>query len=106
MMAESVNDVATVQRNLQRAMEGAEDDLIAQGRQARELQRDLLRTRHVTGHRVGVAVCGFVVQFNMLGKRLITSTNPRTAKASCGYRLSQPSFCINGPAMPTKRQWG
>jgi len=36
-----------VQRNLQRAMEGAEDDLIAQGRQARELQRDLLRTRMV-----------------------------------------------------------
>ena len=47
MMAESVNDVATVQRNMQRAMEGAEDDLIAQGRQARELQRDLLRTRMV-----------------------------------------------------------
>ena len=47
MMAESVNDVATVQRNLQRAMEGAEDDLVAQGRQARELQRDLLRTRMV-----------------------------------------------------------
>lgn len=47
MMAESVNDVATVQRNLQRTLEGAEDDLIAQGRQARELQRDLLRTRMV-----------------------------------------------------------
>lgn len=47
MMAESVNDVATVQRNLQRSMESAEDDLIAQGRQARELQRDLLRTRMV-----------------------------------------------------------
>ena len=47
MMAESVNDVATVQRNLQRAMEGAEDDLVGQGRQARELQRDLLRTRMV-----------------------------------------------------------
>ena len=47
MMAESVNDVATIQRNLQRAVEGAEDDLIAQGRQARELQRDLLRTRMV-----------------------------------------------------------
>ncbi|MDD2609677.1 MAG: Hpt domain-containing protein [Giesbergeria sp.] len=45
MMAESVNDVATVQRNLQRSMVGAEDELIAQGRQARELQRDLLRTR-------------------------------------------------------------
>jgi chemosensory pili system protein ChpA (sensor histidine kinase/response regulator) len=47
MMAESVHDVATVQRNLQRTVEGAEDDLIAQGRQARELQRDLLRTRMV-----------------------------------------------------------
>lgn len=47
MMAESVNDVATVQRNLQRVVEGTEDDLISQGRQARELQRDLLRTRMV-----------------------------------------------------------
>ncbi len=47
MMAESVNDVATVQRNLQRDLEGAEDDLNAQARQARELQRDLLRTRMV-----------------------------------------------------------
>ena len=47
MMAESVNDVATVQRNLQRDVAGAEDDLIAQGRQAKELQRDLLRTRMV-----------------------------------------------------------
>ena len=47
MMAESVNDVATVQRGLQRTLEGTEGDLIAQGRQARELQRDLLRTRMV-----------------------------------------------------------
>ena len=47
MMAESVNDVATVQRNLQRAVESSEDSLVAQGRQTRELQRDLLRTRMV-----------------------------------------------------------
>ncbi len=47
MMAESVNDVATVQRNLQRAVETTEDSLVAQARQARELQRDLLRTRMV-----------------------------------------------------------
>ena len=47
MMAESVNDVATVQRNLQRAVEATEDGLVAQGRQTRELQRDLLRTRMV-----------------------------------------------------------
>ncbi|MEO5661442.1 MAG: Hpt domain-containing protein [Polaromonas sp.] len=47
MMAESVNDVATVQRTLLRTIEAAEDDLIAQGRQTRELQRDMLRTRMV-----------------------------------------------------------
>ena len=47
MMAESVNDVASVQRTLQRTVEATEDDLIAQARQTRELQRDLLRTRMV-----------------------------------------------------------
>jgi chemosensory pili system protein ChpA (sensor histidine kinase/response regulator) len=47
MMAESVNDVATVQRSIQRTVEATEDDLVAQARQTRELQRDLLRTRMV-----------------------------------------------------------
>ncbi len=47
MMAESVNDVATIQRNLQRTIVSTEDDLHAQTRQTRELQRDLLRTRMV-----------------------------------------------------------
>ncbi len=47
MMAESVNDVATVQRTLQRTVDATEDDLVAQARQTRELQRDLLRTRMV-----------------------------------------------------------
>ena len=39
MMAESVSDVATVQRNLQRAVDATEDGLAAQARQTRELQR-------------------------------------------------------------------
>jgi chemosensory pili system protein ChpA (sensor histidine kinase/response regulator) len=47
MMAESVNDVATVQRNLQRVVDSVEDDLAAQARQSRALQDDLLRTRMV-----------------------------------------------------------
>ena len=47
MMAESVNDVATVQRTLQKTVQATEDDLSAQARQARELQRGLLRTRMV-----------------------------------------------------------
>ena len=47
MMAESVNDVATVQRTLQRSLETTEDELVAQARMTRELQEDLLRTRMV-----------------------------------------------------------
>jgi chemosensory pili system protein ChpA (sensor histidine kinase/response regulator) len=47
MMAESVNDVATVQRSIQRTVDATEDDLVAQTRQTRDLQRDLLRTRMV-----------------------------------------------------------
>jgi chemosensory pili system protein ChpA (sensor histidine kinase/response regulator) len=62
MMAESVNDVATVQRNLQRSIEGTEDDLIAQGRQARELQRDLLRTRMVEFEGISDRLYGVVRQ--------------------------------------------
>ena len=62
MMAESVNDVATVQRNLQRSVEGTEDDLIEQGRQARELQRDLLRTRMVEFESLSDRLYGVVRQ--------------------------------------------
>ena len=47
MLAESVNDVATVQRTLQKSLQSAEDELAAQGRLTRELQDDLLRTRMV-----------------------------------------------------------
>ncbi len=47
MMAESVNDVATVQRTLQRALDSAEDELATQARLTRDLQDDLLRTRMV-----------------------------------------------------------
>ena len=47
MMAESVSDVATVQRTLQRSLETTEDELAAQARMTRDLQDDLLRTRMV-----------------------------------------------------------
>ena len=46
-MAESVNDVGTLQRGLQRSVQSAEDQLAAQGRLTRDLQDDLLRTRMV-----------------------------------------------------------
>ncbi|MET0517913.1 MAG: response regulator, partial [Burkholderiaceae bacterium] len=56
MLAESVNDVATVQRSLQRNVQLGEDELAAQSRLTRELQDDLLRTR--------------MVEFDSLGERL------------------------------------
>ncbi len=62
IMAESVSDVATLQRQLQRSMQGAEDDLIAQARQARELQRDLLRTRMIEFESVSERLYGVVRQ--------------------------------------------
>ncbi|MES2105613.1 MAG: Hpt domain-containing protein [Pseudomonadota bacterium] len=47
MMAESVSDVATVQSNLTRTIDGASDGLHAQARLTRELQQDLMRVRMV-----------------------------------------------------------
>ena len=47
MMAESVADVATVQRGLQRTLQSSEDALAHQARMTRDMQDDLLRTRMV-----------------------------------------------------------
>lgn len=47
MMAESVNDVASVQQNLAKTIDGAGVDLTAQARLTRELQQDLMRVRMV-----------------------------------------------------------
>ena len=46
-MAESVADVATLQRGLQRNLQVAEDELAQQTRLTRDMQADLLRTRMV-----------------------------------------------------------
>ncbi|HSI48352.1 MAG TPA: Hpt domain-containing protein [Ideonella sp.] len=47
MMAESVNDVGTVQRGLQQTLQDTEDQLAVQARLNRDLQDDLLRARMV-----------------------------------------------------------
>jgi chemosensory pili system protein ChpA (sensor histidine kinase/response regulator) len=47
MMAESVNDVASFHDGLTRTVESAAEDLAAQSRLTRELQRDLMRVRMV-----------------------------------------------------------
>jgi len=47
MMAETVNDVATVQQNLNRTVDQAEGDLAIQARLTREMQQDLMRVRMV-----------------------------------------------------------
>lgn len=47
MMAESVNDVGSVQQNLARTVENANTDLIMQARLTRDLQQDLMRVRMI-----------------------------------------------------------
>lgn len=47
MMAESVNDVGSVQQNLNRTIDSASTDLITQARLTRDLQQDLMRVRMV-----------------------------------------------------------
>jgi chemosensory pili system protein ChpA (sensor histidine kinase/response regulator) len=47
MMAESVNDVSSVQQNLNRTIDNAAGDLNAQARLTRDLQQDLMRVRMV-----------------------------------------------------------
>jgi chemosensory pili system protein ChpA (sensor histidine kinase/response regulator) len=47
MMAESVNDVGTVQSNLNRTVDSAANDLTVQARLTRDLQQDLMRVRMV-----------------------------------------------------------
>ncbi|MCE4554950.1 Hpt domain-containing protein [Roseateles cellulosilyticus] len=53
MLAESVGDVATLQRTLSRNVQTGEDELAAQSRLTRELQDDLLRTRLVDFDSIG-----------------------------------------------------
>ena len=47
MMAETVNDVASFQESLARTVDGAGEELTAQSRMTRDLQRDLMRVRMV-----------------------------------------------------------
>ena len=47
MMAESVNDVGSVQQNLARTVENATMDLTTQSRLTRDLQQDLMRVRMI-----------------------------------------------------------
>ena len=70
MMAESVNDVATVQQNLLKNVDEADAALLAQGRLSRELQNDLMRVRMVPFNNVAERLYRVVRQTaKELGKR-------------------------------------
>jgi chemosensory pili system protein ChpA (sensor histidine kinase/response regulator) len=73
MMAESVADVATVQRSLQQAVQSAEDDLAAQGRLTRDLQEDLMRSR--------------MLEFDSLSERLYRVVRQAAKESSKLVRL-------------------
>ena len=83
-MAESVNDVATLQRSLQRALQSTEDELAAQARATRELQDDLLRTR--------------MVEFESLSERLHRTVRQAARESGKSVRLD-----IGGGAIEVDR---
>ncbi len=83
-MAESVNDVATLQRSLQRTLQAAEDELASQARLTRELQGDLLRTR--------------MVEFESLAERL-----HRTARQAAKETEKQVRLEVVGGAIEIDR---
>jgi chemosensory pili system protein ChpA (sensor histidine kinase/response regulator) len=72
-MAESVNDVATLQRSLQRTLQSTEDELAAQARLTRDLQDDLLRTR--------------MVEFESLAERLFRTVRQAAKESGKQVRL-------------------
>ncbi|KQP43967.1 Hpt domain-containing protein [Pseudorhodoferax sp. Leaf274] len=61
-MAESLAGLAAAQRQLQRGLQGTQDDLATQARQARALQRELLRTRMVPFEAIAERLYGTVRQ--------------------------------------------
>ncbi len=83
-MAESVNDVATLQRSLQRTLQSSEDELAMQARLTRELQDDLLRTR--------------MVEFESMADRL-----HRTARQAARETAKQVRLDIVGGAIEIDR---
>ena len=83
-MAESVNDVATLQRSLQRTLQSSEDELAMQARLTRELQDDLLRTR--------------MVEFESIAERL-----QRTARQAARETGKQARLEIVGGAIEIDR---
>jgi len=83
-MAESVNDVATLQRSLQRTLQSSEDELAMQARLTRELQDDLLRTR--------------MVEFESMAERL-----QRTARQAARETGKQARLEIVGGAIEIDR---
>nr|WP_286197216.1 Hpt domain-containing protein [Variovorax boronicumulans] len=61
-MAESVAELSAAQRQLQRGLQDTQDDIAAQGQQARALQRALLRTRMVPFEAIAERLYGTVRQ--------------------------------------------
>jgi chemosensory pili system protein ChpA (sensor histidine kinase/response regulator) len=74
MMAESVNDVATVQRSLTQTVQSAEDEMAAQARLTRALSEDLLRAR--------------MVPFDALSERLYRVVRQAAKETSVQVRLN------------------
>ncbi len=84
MMAESVNDVGSVQQNLTRTVDSATTDLTTQARLTRDLQQDLMRVR--------------MVQFASISERLYRVTRQASKEVNKRVNLD-----IHGSAVEIDR---
>jgi len=112
-MAEALSDLSTLQRSLQRSLNTTEDDLAAQLRQTRDLQRNLLRTRMVDFDSVGERLHRLVRMTSLeLGKSIeLTIKNGRQEMDRLVLERMLPVFehllrnaVVHGIELPTQRE--
>ncbi len=112
-MAEALSDMSTLQRSLQRSLNTTEDDLAAQLRQTRDLQRNLLRTRMVEFDSAGERLHRLVRMTSLeLGKSIdLTIQNGRQEMDRLVLERMLPVFehllrnaVVHGIELPTQRE--
>lgn len=112
-MAEALSDMSILQRNLQRSLNTTEDDLAAQLRQTRDLQRNLLRTRMVEFDSAGERLHRLVRMTSLeLGKSIeLTIQNGRQEMDRLVLERMLPAFehllrnaVVHGIELPAQRE--
>src|SRR5690606_8755279 len=113
MLAESVNDVATVQQNAMRSLDGAQQDMARQSQVLRELQQNPMRMRMLQLGPIGARLYGVGRRAaKELGKRVTMDIRGASVGVDRGVvgRMAGPiehvlrSAVAHGIESPAQRQ--